>query len=241
MDEISPTDYALRLMQIKVRSERFYLLSFNERSISRSQAMETLQPMIDKLDQCITAADFVADVETCFTQESIKVLPQHAKRTIRLAAEVVGNKKVFEWIAAAKEDREEYTWMVTIEIPKPPADISRELLEELDILAKAAPSAIQDLLHSRAQVAKMLFESFEQRIREVTSESETHLATNQQLREELSSIRKALEQQPAPKRSRKITAVKKLEEYDSTYKTFKRHLKLVQTQRPYKQLKVKRE
>ncbi|KAM0514961.1 hypothetical protein ACHAPE_006283 [Trichoderma viride] len=238
MDGISPADNALRLMQIKASTESFQVLSFQERSISRSQAMATLQPMIDKLDECITAADFVADVQTSFTLESVKVLPQHAKRTIRLAAEVVGNKKFLEWIAAAKEDREEYTWMVTIETPKPPAVISRELLEDLDILVKAAPSTIQDLLRSRAQVAKMLFASFEQRISEIKSESESHLATNQQLREELSSIRKALEQQPAPKRSRKADNDNSLiEALFPKGRCPKRTL----AQRASKQLQVKRE
>ncbi|KAM0454914.1 hypothetical protein ACHAPV_008055 [Trichoderma viride] len=199
-DGISPTDNALRLMRIKDSTESLHVLSYEERSIHRSQAMEKVWPMIEKLDQCTTTADFMTEVETYLTQESVEVLPQHAKRTIRLAAEVVGNKKVLEWIAAAKEDKEKYTWVVTIETPKPLAEISPKLLEDLDVLVQATSSNTQDLLRSRVQVVKMLFESFEQRIREVTSESETHLATNQQLREELSSIRKALEQQPAPKR-----------------------------------------
>ncbi|PNP38033.1 hypothetical protein TGAMA5MH_10132 [Trichoderma gamsii] len=156
--------------------------------------MEKLQPLIEKLDQTTSATNFVADVEASFTQESVKVLTQDRKRTIRLAAEVVGSQKVLEWIAAAKDDMEEFTWVATTETPKPPAEISPELLEDLDTLVQAAPSNIQDLLRSRVQVVKTLFESFEQRIREITIASETNTTTCQQLREELSSTRRLLEQ-----------------------------------------------
>lgn len=193
-DGISPTDNALRLMRIKDSTESLHVLSYEERSIHRSQAMEKVWPMIEKLDQCTTTADFMTEVETYLTQESVEVLPQHAKRTIRLAAEVVGNKKVLEWIAAAKEDKEKYTWVVTIETPKPLAEISPKLLEDLDVLVQATSSNTQDLLRSRVQVVKMLFESFEQRIREITIASETNTTTNQQLREELFSTRRILEQ-----------------------------------------------
>lgn len=193
-DGISPTDNALRLMRIKDSTESLHVLSYEERSIHRSQAMEKVWPMIEKLDQCTTTADFMTEVETYLTQESVEVLPQHAKRTIRLAAEVVGNKKVLEWIAAAKEDKEKYTWVVTIETPKPLAEISPKLLEDLDVLVQATSSNTQDLLRSRVQVVKMLFESFEQRIREITIASEMNTTTNQQLREELFSTRRILEQ-----------------------------------------------
>ncbi|KAL7918956.1 hypothetical protein ACQKWADRAFT_316091 [Trichoderma austrokoningii] len=215
MDETIPTEDALKLMRIKASTERFHDLSYHKRSINRSRAMKILHPLMDKLDQYTTAADFVTHVETCLTQESVKVLTQDAKRTIRLAAEVVDNKKVLEWIAAAREDRTEYTWMETIETPKPPADISRELLKDLDILVDAAPSNMQDLLRSRAQVAKLLYESFEQRIREVTVVSETNMAANQQLKKELSRIRKDKEQRPAPKGRRKVIADKKVKHDDS--------------------------
>ncbi|EHK45678.1 hypothetical protein TRIATDRAFT_317822 [Trichoderma atroviride IMI 206040] len=130
MDGISPADYALRLMRIKASTERFHMLSFEERSVNRSQAMEKLQPMIDKLGQSTTStADFVASAEASFTQESVNVFPQHAKIIMRLAAEVAGNNRVLGWIAAAKEDTEEYAWLETTETPIPPADIFHGLVD----------------------------------------------------------------------------------------------------------------
>ncbi|EHK45679.1 uncharacterized protein TrAtP1_012711 [Trichoderma atroviride] len=49
----------------------------------------------------------------------------------------------------------------------------------------------------------MLFKSFEQRILELTVVSEANAATNQQLREELCSTTKLLEQQQVRERTRK--------------------------------------
>lgn len=187
MDGNSSTNISLMLKRLEAKNETFYKISYESRSIDRLQAMEKLQPLIDNFDESTNAMNFVADVEAIFTQESVKVLTREGKRTIRLAAEVVGSQKVLDWIAAAKDDMEEFTWVVTAETPKPPADISTVLLEELDILVQAAPSNIQNLLRSRFQVVKMIFETFEKA-------SEANVATNQQLREELSSTRRLLEQ-----------------------------------------------
>lgn len=151
MDRSNLIESTLKLMRINVSMESFYVLSFEKQSITRFQAMEKLQPMIDKLDKYAMIEDFVTEVETFFTKESVKVLPQHAKRTIRLAAEAVGNEKVFKWIAAAEQDKEEHTWEERTETPKPPAEISRKILRDLDFLIHVAPSTIQDLLHSRVQ------------------------------------------------------------------------------------------
>ncbi|PON26297.1 hypothetical protein TGAM01_v204773 [Trichoderma gamsii] len=141
MNRVSSTNISLMLKRLKARNETFYETSYEKRSINRLQAMEKLQPLIENLDQTTSATNFVADVEASFTQESVKVLTQDRKRTIRLAAaaEVVGSQKVLEWIAAAKDDMEEFTWVVTTETPKPPAEISPELLEDLDTLVQAAP------------------------------------------------------------------------------------------------------
>ncbi|KAL7900889.1 hypothetical protein HDV63DRAFT_415958 [Trichoderma sp. SZMC 28014] len=196
-------DLVLQAMRSDFSMGGFYVLSFEKRSIIRSQAMERLQPMIDKLDQCTMTADFVTEVETSFTKESVKVLPQHAKRTIRLAAEVVGNEKILKWIAAAKQDKEEHTWEERIETPQSPAGISPQVLDDLGFLVHVAPSNIQDILRSRVEAVKMLFDMYEERIREITTISETNIATSQQLREEL------LERPPAVKRGRKVPALRK--------------------------------
>jgi hypothetical protein len=183
MDEVSPTDNALQRMRVKVDTETFHVVSTEERSISRSRAMRELEPLVDEFDQSNSTANFVTNVKTFFTKESVKVLSKQAKRTIRLAAEVVGDKDVLRWIAAAKEDKEEHKWNVITKKPKPTADIFPQLLEDLDVLVQAAPSNIQGLLRSRVQVVKMAFELFEERI---------SVEASYRLIEELSSAYKAL-------------------------------------------------
>lgn len=195
MNGISSVNVDFMPERLRARNEISHVFSYQERSIDRLQATEKLQPLIDKLDQSTVATDFVADIEASFTQESVKVLPQEGKRTIRLAAEAVGNEKVLGWIAAAKDDMEEYTWMVRVETPRPPEDMIHEIQQDLTILVDIAPLHIQELLRPRVQVVNTIFEWFQQCIRQNTVVSETDTTINQQLEEGLSSLRKFLEQQ----------------------------------------------
>ncbi|KAL6901751.1 hypothetical protein GGI43DRAFT_383347 [Trichoderma evansii] len=161
----------------------FHMASYEERSIGRSQAMEKLQPMLDKLDQCTTTtADFMADIEASFTPASVKVLPQYGKRIIRLAAEAVGNREVLEWIAAAKDDTEDFTWLMPVVTVKPPAELTQVILEDLAVLVEAAPSNIQEQLRSQVKIIDMSFKWFERYIRENTIASDTNSTINEQLR-----------------------------------------------------------
>ncbi|KAK1242565.1 hypothetical protein MKX08_005377 [Trichoderma sp. CBMAI-0020] len=231
-----------------------YVLPWEKRSISRPQAMEKLQSMIERPDQSLKTADFVAEVEAAFTSDSVKVLPPNEKRTIRLAAEAAGNEKVLNWIRAATQDQENCTWEVRAETPRPPVDVARIMFRDLTGHIEASE------LHTPIQMINTLFDLLEAgssdnqnasdssnatissqpneqatailgllrqqqprqrrkrgfrnewRILDLTVVSEANATTNQQLREELCSTTKLLEQQQA----REITW-KTIEDSDSEY------------------------
>lgn len=109
--------------------------------------------------------------------------------------------------------------MILIETPKSPADMARTIRADFDIIIEAAPSNIQNLIRSRVRIAEALFEWFEQRIREFTVISVTNTAINQQLRDELSSIRKPSEPQQSGKRTRNDTETEKFEGEDEEPET----------------------
>jgi hypothetical protein len=137
-------------------------LSWKKQCVTRSQAVIKLQPIIGKFNNGGTVIDFTAEVETTFAEETVKVLPQADKVTIRIAAVAAGNNKVQEWIISAKEDLEEYTWEVAINVPKQPADKARAIFADFKTLAEASPPNIRNWVLTRAQSMEALFESYDQ-------------------------------------------------------------------------------
>lgn len=199
MNGCSSANISLQLKQLKARNETFSEVSHKNHSVNRLQAMERLQPLIDKLDQSASAANFVADVEASFTQESIKVLTRDSKRSIWLAAEAVGNQNVLGWIAAAKDDLEQHAWAERIETPKPPAGMADTTLQDLATIVSVSPLHIQQVLGPRVAMVNSIIGSLQQRIPESSTvlASDITTANRQFSDEEASSIRELLRRQPA--------------------------------------------
>ncbi|KAM0255750.1 hypothetical protein ACHAQJ_005420 [Trichoderma viride] len=191
-DKTYLSEVALRM----ISNDGETMLSFKKKSITRSQAMALLQPIIGRRG---TATDFTTEIETTFTRETVKVLPQTEKAAIGWAAQAAGNEKVQEWIASARDDdMEEYRWTVAVDIPKGAAYQARAICTDLKTVARYSLPDVQILLLVLAQRMRTLFESQEQRYRELRLVTPAEIP---QIMDSIAEFRRLMEEQRVGKRT----------------------------------------
>jgi hypothetical protein len=183
------------LGKLMVAEQEKNLYCLLQQRINRSQAIITLQPIIGKLHNGGATTDFIAEVETAFTRETVRVLPHADKIIIRFAAEATKNKKVQEWITLAKDDKEIYTWME-------PVYQAHAIIRDLQTIANAALPDIKNLLHPQIRLIEKLFEAQEQLICKLENAYKSKTAgDNSQIIDPLIAIG-SLEERPAGKKGR---------------------------------------
>lgn len=174
-------------------------VKYVRRTITRTQAMEKFQPIIDEIKHGFHAMP--DEVRRALTREMVKVLPACEKAVISRAATVLSDGELLMWVADAKDDIVEYTWRERVEVPRHPEDRARRLSQELKAVTDASSSSssapnvnARELLRTKIQAIRALVEAREERFQEHMSRLEQDVMVgNGQLRRELDGLQGLLE------------------------------------------------
>lgn len=166
---------------------------YEERSITRAEALEKVQPIMNILDATNGTADVMTAVKTNFTRRTVKVLPPREKALIGMNAALNGEPDILQWICAAREDMEDYSWLERVKVPNLSAKQLEDVWDDLDTLSWESPIYLARLLDTRIQTVKTLFKAQERRIQKLERQIQDKTCAFSRVENEVDDIRGKVE------------------------------------------------